>query len=125
MPKDPGELLEYLELVPRDGAPRLFQPEHRVGLQAGHDGLQRGEVLEDAQLLRDVDPGGDDARARGVLGLGVHQDGGDDAVADGVELLDGGDDGGGIAVAALVAPRPHRAEALVRDDALEQLLINE
>jgi len=122
VPEDPGQLLEDLQLLPGQGHPGLLQPEHGVRLEARHDGLQRGEVLQHSQLLRDVDPGGDDAAARGILGLGVHQDGGDDPVADGVELFDGGDDGGGVAVAALVATGPDGAETLVGDDALEQLL---
>ena len=72
--------------------------------------------------LRDIDPLGDDLGPAGALGVGLHEDGGDDAVGHGVELLDCGDDGGGVAIAALVAPRPHGAETLVRQDALEELL---
>ena len=74
------QLLEYLELVARHSAPGLLEPVDRVALQARHDRLERGKVLEYTELLGNVDPGRDDPAADRVLGVGVDEDGADDTV---------------------------------------------
>ncbi len=71
--------------------------------------------------MSDVDPLLDDGGAVVLVQVGVLQHGRDDAVRHGVELVDGGVDAGRVRV-ALLAPRPHRPEAVVRHHLLEQLL---
>lgn len=113
------QLLEYLQLVANDQAPGLLEPVHRVGLEAGHDGLEAGKVFENAQLLGNVDPGGNHSGADRVPRLGVDENRGYDPIADRVELFDGGNDCGGVAISSLVPARPYTAQTLVGNHFLE------
>lgn len=72
--------------------------------------------------LGDVDPRSDDLAPLAGLEVGLGEHGADDPEGHGVELVDGGQHGGGLLAAALVAPRPHGAQALVRHQLAEQLL---
>ena len=121
--EDPLELAEHLVLLARHALPALLEPVDRVALQARDDGLEAAEVLEYPELLRDVDPGLDDARALLRLRALVHEeDRGDDAQRDRVELVHGGENRGGVGAArAVAAPRPDRPEALVGDELAEDL----
>lgn len=73
--------------------------------------------------LSDVDPALDEPRPDVRPEPPLLQDGADHAGRHRVELRDGGADGGGAALAVLLVPlRPGGAQAVVRDDPLEQQL---
>lgn len=74
--------------------------------------------------LSDVDPALDEPRPDVRPEPPVLQDGADHAGRHRVELRYGGPDGGGAALAVLLVPlRPDGAQAVVRDDPLEQQLM--
>lgn len=100
----------------------VSSPVDWIGLQSRDDGLERREVLENSELLRDVDPCGDGSRSVRHPHVVAHQDAADDAQRHGVELVHGGQDRGRVVVAALVTTRPDGTQALVRHKLLEQLL---